>query len=278
MFEVTGKYFLLIFLIIVIVYITKKICLYFLFKRAKTAPYKALIPIYTTWVLVDLLNMKKKIFYLCLIPLVNLFYYHKIYEELLVGFGQDKKEAIWYTLIPMYKFPELVFKKPRFILNEYDLTSAFMESQKALFEKPKDELPDKIELVNLADKVDEFHEQQANPSSNVVIEPVKYEQMPGLNENVSSAWDNNPEPINDFHNNIESSPYNSQNVGDSVFTNKNLEPDKRQEKEYIAKKEEKKEEKPINPYNDGRPQMCPNCGARLAPGATTCFLCGTKLK
>ena len=292
MFEGTGKYFLLIFLIIVIVYITKKICLYFLFKRAKTAPYKALIPIYTTWVLVDLLNMKKKIFYLCLIPLVNLFYYHKIYEELLVGFGQDKKEAIWYTLIPMYKFPELVFKKPRFILNEYDLTSAFVESQKALFEKPKDELPDKIELVNLADKVDEFHEQQANPSSNVVIEPVKYEQMPGLNENVSSAWDNNPEPINDFHNNInpnpvninnqinniESSPYNSQNVGDSVFTNKNLEPDKRQEKEYIAKKEEKKEEKPINPYNDGRPQMCPNCGARLAPGATTCFLCGTKLK
>ena len=69
---------MLIFLIIVIVYITKKICLYFLFKRAKTAPYKALIPIYTTWVLVDLLNMKKKIFYLCLIPLVNLFYYHKI--------------------------------------------------------------------------------------------------------------------------------------------------------------------------------------------------------
>lgn len=302
MFEGTGKYFLMILLILLIVYITVKVCLYFLFKRAKTPPYKALIPIYTTAVLVDLLNMKRRVFYLCLIPFVNLFYYYKIYQELLEGFGQEKKEAIWYVLIPMYKFPELVFKKPRFILNEYDLTNAFMESQKALFETPKEELPNKIELVNLTEKVDEFHEQKTHPSpdnetgNEVVIEPIKYDQMPG---SVSSAWDNNIESsINSFQNNNVrvDTPDNSyqQNAqmtstnnmvpptnnyqGDSVFTNKSLEPDKRQEKEYIAKKEEKKETNPINPAETGRPQLCPNCGARLSPGATTCFLCGTKLK
>ena len=200
----------------------------------------------------------------------------------------------------MYKFPELVFKKPRFILNEYDLTSAFMESQKALFEKPKEELPDKIELVDLANKVNEFHEKKANASSDVVINPVKYDQMPDSHENNDFQFSLNNLPSqdgtqenertvnynmenifnrqNNENNNFINNNVNDQNVGDSVFTNKSLEPDERQEKEYIAKKEEKKEEKPINPYNDGRPQMCPNCGARLAPGATTCFLCGTKLK
>ena len=35
-----------------------------------------------------------------------------------------------------------------FILDEYDLTNEFITSQKALFEKPQEELPDKIDLVN----------------------------------------------------------------------------------------------------------------------------------
>lgn len=315
MFEGTGKYFLLLFLIFVIVYITKKICLYFLFKNAKEKPYKALIPIYTTKVLVDLLNMKKSIFYLCLIPGVNLFYYHQIYKQLLLGFGQNEKETIWFDLIPMYKFPELVFKNPRFILNEYDLTSAFIESQNALFEKPKEELPDKIELVNLADKIDEYNGQKA--SNDIIIEPTKYEQIPDISnipnesasQNLEAPTDINSNHyeempvINDIYSyqntndtnlwNVSNEPKieepvletpeikvedTNNNYGDSVFTNKSLEPDERHEKIVIAEKKEEKEKNPIDPYHEGRPQMCPNCGAKLASGATTCFLCGTKLK
>ena len=279
MFEGTGKYFLIIFLIILVVYMTKKICLYFLFKRSKIAPYKALIPIYATYTLVDMLNMKKSIFYLCLIPVINIFFYYQIHKELLVAFGQDKEEAIWYTLIPMYKFPELVFKKPHFILDEYDLTNEFITSQKALFEKPQEELPYKIDLVNLADKVDEYHAENASrnqinvENTSTVVEPTKYEQMPSTNIWNSS---NQNEPISNTQNKEETAQ--SSSIGASVFTNQSLEPDKRQEKEYVAKKEEKQEANPINPYNDGRPQMCPNCGAKLSPGAQVCFLCGTKLK
>lgn len=283
MFEGTGKYFLLLFLIFVVVYITKKVCLYFLFKNAKEKPYTALIPIYTTKVLVDLLDMKKSIFYLCLIPGVNLFYYHQIYKQLLLGFGQNEKEAIWFDLIPMYKFPELVFKNPRFILNEYDLTNSFIENQNALFEKPQEELPDKIELVNLIDKIDEYNSQKVN---NDIIEPAQYQQVPDISNISNESTNQNLEVPNNMNSNhYEGMSVNQTNIndinnnyGDSVFTNKSLEPNERHEKIVIAEKKEEKEKNPIDPYHEGRPQMCPNCGAKLASGATICFLCGTKLK
>lgn len=259
MFEGTGKYFLLLFLIWLIAYITKKICFFFLFKNAKEAPYKALIPFVTTKTLINMLNMKKSIFYLCLIPGVNIYYYFLINKELLKGFGQDDTKAIYYTLIPMYKFPELVFKNPRFILNEYDLTSAFMETQNALFEKPKEELPDKIELVNLSNKVDEYHS-----NNDIVINPVTYKQVDVKEEN--NLW-KEKKIVKDK----EDAGY------DSVFINQNVEPEKRQEKVVTVQKKEEAVKNPIDPYKDGKPKVCPNCGAKLSANATTCFLCGTKL-
>lgn len=306
MFEGTGKYFLMIFLILVIVYITKKIALYFIFKKTKSEPYKALIPIYTTLELVDMLDMKRKVFYMCLIPGVNLFYYYQIYKQLLLAFGQDPSEAIWYVLVPMYKFPELAFKSPHFILNEYDLTSGFIQSQNALFEADKDKLPDKIEMFNLQDKVDEFHEQRAHPKEQTIVKPEQYEQIPKIfnegsenmndrslfnygeseantNVNPNEIWNTPSEPVKQKEEapKITIEPKiseDTQNFGDSVFTNKSLEPDKRHEKIVIAEKHEEEERKPIDPFNDGRPQLCPNCGAKLAHNATTCFLCGTKIK
>ena len=86
----------------------------------------------------------------------------------------------------------------------------------------------------------------------------------------------NVNPMTDF-NNIEAV---NQNLSpqESVFTNESLEPDKTHTTYVEAVQEEVKEEKPIiTPANTGRPKMCPNCGARLAPDATACFLCGTKL-
>ncbi len=268
MFEGTGKYFLLLFLIWFVTYMTKKISLYFLFKNAKEKPYKALIPIVTTKTLIELLDMKKSIFYLCLIPGVNIFYYYQINKQLLIGFGQDEKETILYTLIPMYKFPKLVFKNPKFILNEYDLTNAFMETQNALFEKPKEELPDKINLVNLSNKVDEYH---GTKSDDIIINPVKYEQIPDMNENTNednTLWNTQNKKI---EKEADDAGY------DSVFINQNVEPEKRQEKVVIAQKKEEVQKNPIDPYDSGRPKMCPNCGAKLSTDATTCFLCGTKL-
>lgn len=252
--ERTGIYFLLLFLVFLIVYITVKISLAFLLKRAREKSVAAYIPIYTTYYLVDLLDLKKKVFFMSLIPFVNLYYYYIIIGKLLEAFGQNPKEAIWFIVFPMYKFPELAFKKPKYSNNEYELTKGFLEAQSILFEAPKEELPDQINLVNPISMED--------TPVDTVIDPVNYDQV---------------QPVQDIPN-VPSEPSDNTWAEDSVFTNTSLEPDKSHVTYVEAKPEEEKEEKPIiTPLNEGRPQMCPNCGAKLAPGATTCFLCGHKL-
>ena len=53
--------------------------------------------------------------------------------------------------------------------------------------------------------------------------------------------------------------------------------DKNEEQWYIeTMKEAKKEENPII-IDTSKPKICPKCGTKLYPSATTCFLCGTKL-
>ncbi len=335
--EGTFKYFLMLFLVFTVVYITVKVCIGKLLKRAKEKPYKAYIPIYTTYFLTDLLDLKKSVFWLSLIPFVGLFYLNVIIKKLLEAFGQDSKESILYILFPMYKFPELVFKKPKFILNEYDLTEEFLETQKMLFEKPAEELPDKINLINptvdgMVIAPESYNQDNISMDSNVQdYQAGNFNQVGNVPDYNSG---NNVQNFNQGLNNYQGESYNQDNVSvennvqnyqagnfnhdlndnqfgsynqmgnaqdyhagefnniqdfnqvsngsnlaknDSVFTNQNLEPDKRHET-YFEAKPEVKEEKPIvTKVDEGRPKMCPNCGARLSAGATVCFLCGHKL-
>lgn len=257
--EGTGIYFWLLVLIFLIVYITVKISLGFLLTRAKEQAWKAYVPFYTTLVLVDLLGLKRSVFYLSLIPIVNLYYYYIIISKLLEGFAMNTKDAIWYIVFPMYKFPELAFKRPKFRLNEYDLTQEFLETQNILFSKPQDELPDEINLINLNNQVEESN------VNGTVIAPSNYNQVP---ENM--AVDNYAS---------ETNPYlDTSYSGESVFTNPSI-PEEKQVTYVEAPKENKPEvQKPIiTPVSDGRPKVCPNCGAKLSPEATTCFLCGQHL-
>ncbi|MBQ9011604.1 MAG: zinc ribbon domain-containing protein [Bacilli bacterium] len=239
MFEGTGLYFELLFLVLFIVYITVKICLANLFKKAKEQPIKAFVPFYNKLVLVKLLNLKMKVFYFTLIPFVNLYYFYIIIKELLKAFGMSEDEAVWYLVIPMYKFPELVFRNLKFLPNEYELTEEFLATQNALSKQPKVE-----ELT--------FPESSGNAvTGQTEVEPYLFEQ------------------------NIQMVDPNNQ---DSVFTNQSLEPDKRQVTYVEAHDEEKKEQAPIiTPLDDRKQQVCPKCGTRLAPSADVCFFCGTKL-
>ena len=134
-YEGTGKYFLLLFLILFIVYVTAKISLAYIFKSAKISSWKAFIPFYNRLLLTDKLDLKRSVFYKTLIPVVNLYYYYIIICKLLEAYNMDSKEAIYFLLIPMYKFPELVFKKPQFMLHLYDNTKEFLNNEKSLFEK-----------------------------------------------------------------------------------------------------------------------------------------------
>lgn len=239
-FEGTGKYFWLIFLIFFIVFITVKVCLAYIFKSAKIPFWKAFVPFYCRLLLIDLLDLKRSIFYKTLIPFANLYYYYIIIGKLLKAYNMDSKEAIYYILIPMYKFPELVFKKPQFMLHLYDNTEAFIHNEKSLFEKEKSS----VEEINQATEPGEFTETVINPNS--------YNQM---GTNISENQIGN---------------------ADNVFSNSSLEPDERQETIVEAKKEVKEEANPIN-ATDNRPKVCPNCGTKLEPTAKVCFFCGTQI-
>lgn len=261
MFEGTGKYFLMLFIVFFIVYLTVKICLGKLFKSAKLPAWKAYVPFYNRLVLTDLLDLKRSVFYKTLIPFGNLYYYNIIIKELLKAYKLNPKESIWFIVIPMYKFPELVFKHPKFMLHMYDDTEEFINNQNVLFEtNPKEVTP-----VN-------------NPQPGPVTNP-QVNQTPVQPPVTGSGVVINPGSYNQIQNGVAEEPqvniYNSGNT-DNVFSNNALEPDERQETIIEAKKQEVKQEKPIV-VDNSKPKVCPNCGTKLSPTATTCFLCGTKL-
>lgn len=261
--EGTGIYFWMMFFVFLIVYITVKVSIASLLKQAREKSYVAYIPIYTTYYLVNFLGLKKRLFYFSLIPFVNLYFLNIIIQKLLEDFQQDPKQSIWFIIFPMYKFPELAFKKP-VVASEYDLTKEFIETQNILFEQPKEELPDQINLIDLS-KVNEEKSIYDDTVNGTVIAPSNYEQVPDSiisdvkEDNVSVFQQNNNPKM------------------ESVFNNQNLEPDRKHVTYVEATPTAVKEEKPIVENIDGRPKVCPNCGAKLSPSATTCFLCGRHL-
>lgn len=268
MLEGTGKYFFILFVIFFIVYLTVKICLAKLFEGAKIPKWKAYIPFYNRLILVNLLDLKKSVFYKTLIPIYNLYIYNIIIRELLKAYQMDPKDSIWYVIIPMYKFPELVFKHPKFLLHMYDDTEEFINNQNILFEVPNENV-------------------QMNTSNEVIINPETYNQ--GMNNNQNEVPIENLQTNVTPSNNISINPEtysqninNNQNINqyqvynDNVFSNASLQPDERKETFIQAKVEEKKEEKPIV-VDKSKPVVCPKCGTKLSPTATTCFLCGTKI-
>ena len=255
MFQGTGKYFFILFIVLFIVYITVKICLGKLFKEAKIPAWKAYVPFYNRLVLVNLLDIKKSVFYKTLIPFANLYYYNIIIKELLNAYKLDPKESIWFILVPMYKFPELVFKKPKFMLHMYDNTEQFINNQNILFEK---EPEIQNQTVNQPQPQNINQTQTPNEVNGVIINPSLYNQ---IDNTVKDAT-----PTNLY----------TTEKKDDVFSNNALEPDERHETVIEAKQEVKQEQKPIV-VDNSKPRVCPKCGTKLSPSATTCFLCGTKV-
>lgn len=236
-YEGTEKYFFIIFLIFFIVYIIVKVCLSKLFKEAKISGWKAYIPIYNKKVLVEMLELKKSVFYKTLIPIGNLYYYYIIISRMLEVYNMNKKEAIWFLLVPAYKFPELILKKPQYRLHMYDDTEEFIQNENTLF-------------------VDEKQNKQEPQINTTVVEEIEYNQMPDINYNQQMT---------------------PKELMDNVFNNSTLEPDKKQETYIEAKKEEIKEEVNPIMTDNGKPRVCPNCGTKVDKLAKVCFFCGKEI-
>ena len=295
MFEGTFIYFFLLFILYLIINISVRVCIANLLKKAKEKAWKAYIPFYTVYYLVNFLNLKKSVFFMTLIPFVNLYYYNIIIKKLLESYGQDSRESVLYLIIPLYKFPELVFKRPRIITNEYELTEGFIEDSNLLFNKEtKNENSNTLTATmsndfNQINEVPEINQNstsvggnfnQINPTAgNIGASQNSFNQINEVSEiNQNNTFNNiNNIQENSVTNNFDQSLFSSRNA---EVTDSDLKENARNitHETYVEAPLEEKEEKPaVVPFEQGRPKVCPNCGATLSSSATTCFLCGHNL-
>ena len=295
MFEGTFIYFFLLFILYLIINISVRVCIANLLKKAKEKAWKAYIPFYTVYYLVNFLNLKKSVFFMTLIPFVNLYYYNIIIKKLLENYGQDSRESVLYLIIPLYKFPELVFKRPRIITNEYELTEGFIEDSNLLFNKEtKNENSNTLTATmsndfNQINEVPEINQNstsvggnfnQINPTAgNIGASQNSFNQINEVSEiNQNNTFNNiNNIQENSVTNNFDQSLFSSRNA---EVTDSDLKENARNitHETYVEAPLEEKEEKPaVVPFEQGRPKVCPNCGATLSSSATTCFLCGHNL-
>ena len=137
--EGTALYFLLIFLIIVLTYIIKKVSLIFIFEKARIKGINALIPFKYRIDLTDSINLNRSVAYMAYIPVYGIKYRKIIIETLLQGLGLNKKDYIYFIMFPMYKYPELAFRNVKLIQNNYSLTETFLESEKILSKKDNEQ-------------------------------------------------------------------------------------------------------------------------------------------
>jgi ribosomal protein L40E len=158
-FEGTGKYFIMLFITYIIIVLVVKISLSTLFEKANIKGWKAFVPIYNKYLLIEKLDLNKKLFFMTLVPFVNLYYYNIIIERMLEAFEQNSKESILFLIVPLYKFPELALKNPIFKLHLYDNTEEFIHNEKSLFEQQK------VEEIN-----------NVNMNGNIIINPNTYNQ------------------------------------------------------------------------------------------------------
>ncbi len=247
-FEGTGKYFWILFGVYLFVNIIVKMSLSKLFKEAREKGWKAYIPFYNRLVLVNLFDLKKSVFYKTLIPFANLYYYYIIISRMLEVYGMDKKEAIWFIIAPVYKFPELVLKNPTYKLHMYDNTEEFIKNENVLYKQPQAV----AEVTNM-----QIQPEPQPANQEVSFNPSDYRQV-SQSQYIQNISGNADGPEN-------------------VFSNSSLEPDERKETIIEAKPQEEEQEKNPIYAAQGKQRVCPKCKTKLPNTAKVCFFCGETL-
>ena len=100
------------FLLFIIALISSLIGLYGMFQKAGIAGWKAFIPFYNTWCMVEKMQLKRIWFFLQFIPIVGLFIIIWILIKFVEHFGRFSVAAHAATVfIPFIYFPYLGFSK-----------------------------------------------------------------------------------------------------------------------------------------------------------------------
>lgn len=116
-----GNELLAIFFIGLLGTLLPAIGLYGMFKKAGVAPWKAFVPFYNTWVMIELAGMKKYWFFLQFLPIVGWFISIAIIIDFVKTYGKFKFwEHALTVLVPFFYFIYIGFNSTdKFLGPEY---------------------------------------------------------------------------------------------------------------------------------------------------------------
>lgn len=239
------SYVIFIFLFMIIFIIFEIACTWITYQKAGVPGWKSIIPIYNILVLFQLANIPMWMFLLLFIPVINLYPLYLIYTSLVERLGKNKIYGILLMIFPFIIYPILAFSKSH-------VESTYMN----------------------------LEEEQNTPSvlMDGPIEPL--DAMPDIEENKDeTVVEEIPTSFNEITPDMVTSNIEAPNLEEPY-----LEPleamipihveDPLTAQQKVQHVEEEKEVYPdVNIF-----KTCPNCGTKVEPNATTCFLCGKRFE
>lgn len=230
-----------------IVLIFEIVCTWIVYKKAGIPGWKSIIPIYNIFVLFELANVRKWMFLLLFIPILNLYILYIIYTSLAKRLGKGKVFGILLVFLPFIAFPILAFTKSSLKSMYMNIEEEFKMEQTPLVEGPIEPLG---AMPDIEEDDDILFEEESIPTSFNEMTPDM------VTSNIVAPTLSEPylEPIEAL---------NPIHVVDPLTA--------QQKVQHIE------EEKEVYPDVDIY-KTCPNCGTKVEPSATACFLCGKRFE
>lgn len=259
-----------------------------IFKKANRSGISAIIPIYNTFILLEIVNLPKMYFLLSLIPGVNLIIYFIIMFNLAKFFRKSKLFALGLIFLPFIFYPILAFSDSEYI----GINLVAMEGKSTIVNIPQLEnteetvrqvnetVDESSKNINISigggvyqknytktlldvDNEQAIYQNSKNKETAIpqIVQNQSVEQNNSLNQPQSLIIENKNEQTNNNSNNLYSIDMPQLNQSTPVET-----------KTEVIKTPQVTQQK----QDDGFVQ-CPKCGAQVKMSVGTCFLCGQKL-
>lgn len=231
-----------------IICIFELVSVWITYKKVGIPGWKSLIPIYNYIVLFQIANVPMWMVLLLFIPFVNIYPLYLIYASLAEHLGKGRKYGMLMVFFPYVIYPIFAFSKSK-VESVYMNVEEPIGSGQVLMDgpiEPLDARPDlEVEEPVVEDVVAVNPYEPVDP---MVLHPgISNIQAPNLEEPSF-------EPLAPVVEISIEDPLTAQQKGQHVEEEKEVLPD-------------------VDIY-----KTCPNCGNKLEPSATACFLCGKRFE
>ena len=244
---------LLIFILIGIIIIFELACMWVTYRKVGAPGWAILVPIYNYIVLFKIANVPMWMVLLLFIPVVNLYPLYLIYVSVAEHLGKSRGYGILLLIAPFFAYPMLAFTKEE-VEKTYMNVEVKTINQKPLMTgpiEPLGALPDAVETINV--EVQPVQPQAVAPVEPQVVPSPSYNEVPQVNGISYNMMEPELQPLE---------PVVPVNIENPLTA--------QQKVQHVE------EEKEVYPDVDIF-KTCPNCGTKLEPNVSVCFLCGKRL-